>query len=316
MNSLFSTIVVGVDDSEPSKCAVALGARLAREHGGRLVLCNSVNWMPMVAQLESAAPLDPHPLIQGMKAQGDALVDAAVAAAKALGVAAERHTLEGDPAENIVRIARDEQAGAIVMGTHGRRGLGRLVMGSTTEAVLRASDIPVLTIREDSKTATASRRCIERVLVALDDSGPSDAAVEAVLELPADDRLHVVFTSVADVDSVIGSRGFYHYAMIRGVLCERAQCILDRALEAARAKGVAAEARVIEGTTHREILVAAQDEDADVIVMGSHGRRGLQRFFLGSVAERIIRTAQVPVLVVRRPAAVASTPPKAEVAHA
>jgi len=316
MNSLFSTILVGVDDSEPAKHAVALGARLAREHDGRLILCNSVNWLPLVAQVESAGPMDPNPLIDGMKEQGDALLRDACEAAKRFGVVAQRRALEGEPVDAIVGIAHEEHAGVIVMGTHGRRGLGRLVIGSTTEAVLRASHIPVLTVRESTKTADAAHRCFERIFVAIDDSEPSDAAIETVLDLPAEDRRHVTFTSVADLDSVIGSRGYY-YAKIRDVLRERAQCIVDQALDSARSKGVDVGGCVIEGTADHELLAAARKDNADLIVMGSHGRRGLQRFFLGSVAEKIVRSAPIPVLVVRSAAPVnASTPQtKVQVAH-
>lgn len=310
MNSLFSTIVVGVDDSEASKHAVSLAARLAREHDGRLILCNSVNWIPLVAQIESAGAIDPSPLIEGMKAQGDALLSDACEAVKQLGVVAQRRTLEGEPADSLIRLAQEEHAGVIVMGTHGRRGLGRLVIGSTTETVLRASEVPVLTVRENAKTPDPAHRCFERIFVAIDDSEPSDAAVATVLNLPAEDRRHVTFTSVADPERVIGSRGYFHYATIRRALRERAQCIVDQALDSARTRHVDAQARVIEGTTDDAILAAAIEDNADLLVMGSHGRRGLQRFFLGSVAERIVRSAPVPVLVVRTAASVSASVPQ------
>lgn len=297
MASLFSTIVVGVDGSEPSINAVTFGARLAREHDGRLILCNAANWIPVVAQLETAAPFDPNPLIEGMREQGDTLLREAREVAKAHGVLALPRATDGEPVEGILQIARDEGAHVVVMGTHGRRGLGRAVIGSTTEALLRASDIPVLTVR--GKASDAARRCFERLFVAIDDSEPSDAAVGAVLALPAEDRAHVTFASVADADSATGLRGHFHDAMIRKVLRDRAQHIVDRALDSAGSMHVSAQGRVIEGTTDCEVLAAAREDNADLIVMGSHGRRGIQRFLLGSIAEKIVRSAPVPVLVVR-----------------
>ena len=299
MNDLFSIILVGVDDSEPAKHAIELGIRLAHERNGTVVFCNAVNWLPLVARAESAAAFDPNLLIEGMKEQGNALLDDACQRAAQSGVAARKRMVEGDPVEGLIGVARDERVRLIVLGTHGRRGLGRLVLGSTTEGVLRAGDIPVLTVRERATLAPQGRRCFERVLVALDDSEPSDAAAQLALELPPEDRRSLVFVSVADIDSVIGPRGYYHAASIREILRERAEAVVDRALESAAAKGVEARGRVVEGTTWEAILALAGEEQADLIVVGSHGRRGLQRFFLGSVAEHVVRTAAVPVLVVR-----------------
>jgi len=297
MARLFSTVIVGVDGSEPSASAVTFGARLAREHGGRLILCNAVNWIPVVAQLETAVPFDPNPLIEGMREQGIATLREACETAKVFGVATQLRVTDGEPAESILQIAHEEHAQIIVMGTHGRRGLGRLIVGSTTEALLRASDIPLLTVR--AKTSDPSHRCFGRILVAIDDSAPADAAVETVLNFPAEDRRHVAFVNIADPRSVAGLRGHFLDATIHGVLRDRAQRIVDRALESARNRGVAAEGHVIEGGTDAELLVASRAENADLIVIGSHGRRGLQRFFLGSVAESIVRSAPIPVLVVR-----------------
>lgn len=308
MASLFSTIVVGVDGSEPSISAVTLGARLAREHDGRLILANAANWIPVVAQLETAAPFDPNPLIEGIREQGEALLREACEVAKAFGVLALPRATDGEPVESILRIAHDERAQVVVMGTHGRRGLGRMVIGSTTEALLRASDIPVLTVR--GKTSDSDRRCFERIFVAIDDSEPSDAAVGAVLELPPEDRLQVTFASVADFDRAAGLRGHFHDAMIRKVLRDRARRIVDRALDSAGSKHISAQGRVIEGTTDYEVLAEAREDNADLIVMGSHGRRGIQRFLLGSVAEKIVRSAPIPVLVVRSAVAQSATIPQ------
>jgi nucleotide-binding universal stress UspA family protein len=282
-SSLYSRIIVGVDDSEPSKDAVALAARLASEHGGALVLGNSVDWLPLIAELESSgAIVDPTPVVDGLKEQGRTLLAQAAAAAKRWGIEAKTCPMEGDPAENLLREAAASDCSLIVLGTHGRRGVGRLLIGSTTEAVLRGSNLPVLTIRPGAASAAGTRRCFERVVVGIDDSEPSDAAVATVCALPAEELRRVVFCSVAGV-----------------AIDKEAQRVVERAVACARVHGIVAEGRVLDGNTERAVIAAALQEQADLIVLGSHGRRGMRRFFLGSVAEGIVRTAPVPVLVVR-----------------
>lgn len=299
MNTLFSRILVGIDGSEPSDKALAFAARLTHEHAGSLVLCHAVNWMPLVAQVESTGALiDPTPLIDGLREQGESLLVRAAQTTQHFGIQAERFVFEGDPAESILRVAAEQACGLIVMGTHGRTGLGRLLIGSTAEAVLRGSTIPVLTVRPDIKIAAETRRCFERIVVGIDDSELSDAAMETAFAFPVEDRRHVLLCSVADVTTVFGGSGVYYGAMTQELRRE-AQRIVDSAVASARAQGVTAEGRAVNGRTGTELLAAAHEQEADLIVVGSHGRRGLRRFFLGSVAENIVRSAPVPVLVVR-----------------
>jgi nucleotide-binding universal stress UspA family protein len=201
-----------------------------------------------------------------------------------VGALAETRMVENDPARRILELATDEKCSLIVMGTHGRQGLQRLVLGSTTEAVLRESTIPVLTVHAGMKYADASHRCFESIVVGIDESEASDAAIAAVLELPVDERQRVLFCSAADLSN--DAR-------------EHAQRVLGKAIGLARARGIAVSGLVISGTPHEALLIVAQQQGADIIVLGSHGRRGFQRLLLGSVAERIVRTAPLPVLVVR-----------------
>jgi nucleotide-binding universal stress UspA family protein len=279
--TLFSRILVGVDDSVAADAAVALGARLAHEHDGQLILANSVNWLPVVSEMAaSGAIIDTSPIVDDLKTEGEAILDRAMAAAGSAGVQAQRYSLEGEPTPRLLELAAQLQCTVIVMGTHSR-GLEQLFVGSTTEALLRASTIPVLTVR--SGVAHLERGCFERIAVGIDESEPSDAAIAAVLALPAADRKQLSFYSVADTSDAR----------------EQAQRVVNNALAAANACGAIATARVISGNPVDALLGAARERDADVIVLGSHGRRGFQRLFLGSVAEHIVRSAPIPVLVVR-----------------
>lgn len=298
MSNMFSRILVGVDRSETAQEAVALGARLAREHGGQLILCHSVNWLPAASQIAAAGGgVGTMPVIDDLNREGEALLDRAAETAKRAGVDAQRRALDGEPAEQILEVARASACSLIVVGTHGRQGLERLFVGSTAEAVLRGSAIPVLTVRSGVKGVDGAGRCFERIVVGIDDSGPSAAAIAAVFEFPAEDRQQLTFYSSALGADIFTSRSDAGAA--NRELHAQAQRIVDRALASARARGVAAEGRVVEGKPVDVLIDAAKERQADLIVLGSHGRSGLERFFLGSVAEGVVRTAPVPVLVVR-----------------
>jgi nucleotide-binding universal stress UspA family protein len=308
MSLLFSRLLVGIEDSEPSRAAVALAIRLASEHGGRLVFCHAVNWRPLITEVAaSGAVIDPDPIIADLRRDGAVILASVQARAREAGVDAVTCALEGEPAEQLLARARDEQCTLIVMGTHGREGLEHVLIGSTTEAVLRGSAIPVLTVRASTKIATGEHRCFARIVAGIDDSEPSDAAIAAVAAMPVEDRREVVFCSVADGEDLPGGRGYY-WADVQEAVRDHARVVVDRAVALSRARGIAAEGAVLDGQTCKALIEAAAVRDADLIVVGSHGRRGLRRFFLGSVAECVVRRSTVPVLVARSAAAYAAAP--------
>jgi nucleotide-binding universal stress UspA family protein len=299
VSHLFDRILVAIDDSEPGKTAVTLGARLAREHNGELILCHSVNWLPLVVELESSgAVIDPEPTLESMSQHGESLLVQAELSAQAQGVRARCHLTDGEPAKAILMLAGKLDCRLIVMGTNARGGLERLFIGSTTEAVLRGSTIPVLTVHPGTKLTPEPQRCFERIVVGTDASETARAAVEAVIELAAADACHVLFCSVVDIDSVVGSRGYYDTAIHAG-LYDNAQRAVDDAVKTARGNDVGAEGRIADGSASRGLVALAKRENADLIVTGSHGRGGVRRMLLGSVAETVVRTSPVPVLVIR-----------------
>jgi nucleotide-binding universal stress UspA family protein len=298
MSNMFSRILVGIDDSDASQAALSLAVRLAREHGSELILCNSVDWLPIVSEAASTGEMvDTTAIVDDLKAEGVALLDRAAGVVKSAGLTAQKRALEGEPARQVLETAVDAKCSLIVIGTHDRHGLDHLFVGSTTAGVLRGSMIPVLTVRTVAKPAAEGSRCFEHILAGIDESEPSEAAIQTVLDVFAEDSVHVLFYSVAASGSDAN---------------EQAQLVIGKAVAAAEGRGISAKGRVVHGDPGAALIAAAQSEAADLIVLGSHGRRGLQHLFLGSVAERIVRGAAVPVLVVRTrksaPAASAARP--------
>lgn len=145
---MFSSILVPVDGSGPADRAVGLALQVARATGARLWFVNVISDSEIV--LDAEAPLvNPQARIDVERSKADALLSAAAATAKASGVQADIECVEGEPIDRIVAFATERGCDLIAMGTHGRSGLARLLLGSVTEGVLRHSHVPVLCIREE-----------------------------------------------------------------------------------------------------------------------------------------------------------------------
>ena len=200
----------------------------------------------------------------------------------------------------VVDYADEEDVDLIVMGTHGRRGLRRLLLGSVAEEVLRTANCPVLTVR--GTDSSKSIEPIQRILVPFDFSDDSESALTAARDLAATfgshiDLVHVVTPPIAAGPVGMPLSGPVYY----DITSDLETSLGRRAAEAADSE-VAVESHVLTGVPGQRITQLAEDLGSDLIVIGSHGLTGLRHFLLGSVAERVVRTAECPVLVLRRPA--------------
>lgn len=146
----------------------------------------------------------------------------------------------------------------------------------------------------------------KRILVAVDGSSTSDVALAEALKLAKESAAQVLLLHVCENPALVVGGDPWMMGMPPvlppEIFEERGQHILDRAQEKARVAGVEAELRRINDAGQRIGQVIAQeakDWNADLIVMGTHGRKGLDHLLLGSVAEGVIRTSPVPVLLVR-----------------
>lgn len=200
------------------------------------------------------------------------------------------------PAERILAYAKDEDIDVIVMSTHGRQGVQRLLLGSVTEAVVRGAPCPVFTVRTDIEATR--QQTIRRILVPVDFSAASDVALAHAKEIAQTygaeiDLLHVVeetaYPSTYGIDPT-------HFPS-QDVL-DRAE---DRLSEMAR-EDIGYEHVTISATIGYAptiILDYAEENDVDLVVIATHGRTGLDRVIMGSVAERVIRKAPIPVFAVK-----------------
>ena len=149
--AIFARILVPFDGSPAADRALDVARRLASESGGApatVLVCHAADLSSAVSVTDrSADPASLAPIDQ-YRAEAQALVDAAVSGLALAGIPAEGMVLDGHPVDAIVRFAQQWKPDAIVMGSHGRSGVARLVLGSTAEGVLRHADVPVVVVRD------------------------------------------------------------------------------------------------------------------------------------------------------------------------
>ncbi|MBI3854409.1 MAG: universal stress protein [Planctomycetes bacterium] len=204
------------------------------------------------------------------------------------GLRVRTRAVEGIPADEILEAARKEGADLIAMSTHGRTGLARWVFGSVTEKILRASPVPVLAI--PSFTGAGG------------DVFPTGARQlpfgKIIAPIAATDLSLEILPPLAEFARLFGSKVFLVH-VCEGTACAVPIHEMRLAHERLGKAGVPAEPLLKQGDPASRILEACRDQGADLIAMTTHGRSGLTRWMLGSVAEKVLRASNVPLLVVR-----------------
>lgn len=266
---------------------------MAREADAELVLAHA--WYLPSATFGGDYPM-PADLVQVVVEDEQRGLAAATGDATRLG--APRVTsrlLHGVPWDQIVQIAQDDPAiDLIVMGTHGRSGLARVLLGSVTEQVIRHAPCSVLAVR-----APGSVQPFRKVLCPIDFSDDSRHALELAAELTAPGGagialLHVIEPAITFSNVPMGESNLQ--AMDRFVAHEIARWASD--LDKKVSVPVTTEIKIGRpGVQTLNVLDA--DPSFDLVVMGSHGRTGIMRVLLGSVAEKVLRHAGCPVLIAR-----------------
>jgi nucleotide-binding universal stress UspA family protein len=210
--------------------------------------------------------------------------------------AAETAVVSGKPREEILDYAAAHDVDLLAMGTHGRTGIRRYVIGSVTEHVLRRAEAPVLTARADER---ANGGDISRVLVPTDGSDAAEAAVDHAVAVAEACGATVRVLSVVDTRALAAQSELAPSDVMLESLEERSEHAVNEVAERCEAAGLSVETAVARGAPSRAVCEDAAENNADLVVMGTRGRSGLDRVLLGSVTERTVRHAPVPVMAVR-----------------
>ncbi|TVP93314.1 MAG: universal stress protein [Thioalkalivibrio sp.] len=271
----FDTIVLATDGSEYSAAPEAAALEMARRCGARLLVTRVVLTNP---EYEALVP----DRVQKAEAEAQKQIERIAEDARAAGVRAETVLRQGsDPYHEVVRVANDRHADVIVIGRRTRSDLARMMVGDSTAKVIGLASCSVLVVPRDTKMPEKG------ILVATDGSRLGDAAAYSAVRLVEKCGLPLTVISVVGEDSEAEERS-------------EAQAAVERVQKEASKEQVEVDAMLQEGRRPDTVIIAtAKRRDADMIVVGSHGRTGLSRLMMGSVSERVIGSADCPVLVVK-----------------
>jgi nucleotide-binding universal stress UspA family protein len=241
----------------------------------------------------------------------DALIDAAIRRDKEYlqRVAKTFHgpsvgwTVEGGaPAEAIITKAAENKGTLIAMATHGRSGLKRWLLGSIAEKVLRGASNPALLVRANEEAKAEGEVTPNRIIVPLDGSELAEGVLPTVVELAKALKLKVVLLRAYSVKPIM--YGYEHdmpdLNEIAAKLKREATRYLYNSVQHVKSEGLADVIPIAsEGEAAETIIELAKGTPNSLIAMCTHGRSGVKRWVLGSVAEKVVRHAGNPVLVIR-----------------
>ncbi|MBI3976961.1 MAG: universal stress protein [Chloroflexi bacterium] len=287
---MFATILVPLDGSSLAERALPYAVPLARAMGGHLVLVRAV-------AAHTFPGTDPTEAQVALTQQAESDLTAVAERVRADGVEAESVVYYDDPVSAILDAARRREAKLIVMSTHGRSGLGRWIYGSVADQVLRRAEAPVLLM-----PATADRRWsggARRILVPLDGSDLAEEALILAAELARGLAAELYLLQVVEPPTSAYAEGYAFTEFDPEPELVGARRYLEGCAVGLRAAGRNVTVQSVLGQPAQAVATIAREQSADLIVMATHGRGGLARLVMGSVATGILQRSTVPLLLVR-----------------
>jgi nucleotide-binding universal stress UspA family protein len=287
-----NTILLPLDGSALADRARPYAAALARRTRGRVVLMEAVALRTRPDQPTSNADIK-------VMDQADRFLAAAAAELTAEGIHAEYHELYEEPAQAIIDATKRYDADLVVMATHGRSGIGRMIYGSVADQVLRHSTVPVLLVPAHSDRSWSSDKPLS-VLVPLDGSALAEEALASAQRLSEAFAAHVQLLRVVEPPTYpLYGEGYAYIPFDEEADLADARTYIEERADSLRKHGFQVSTAVLVGNPGRTIEVYAREQNVDVIAMATHGLGGLGRLVLGSVATDVLRRGVVPVLLLR-----------------
>lgn len=296
----FKKILCPVDFSECSALALDYALALAEEKGARVSV---LHVLPDVLADPDVHPYFSEPVLTSDETRERAYHELGSFVSRALkrNVAADVILESGDVVDEIVKKSERLAPDLLVIGTHGRRGFQRLLLGSVTERLLRRSTIPVLSVAPSAPAPPEKGSPFQKILCPVDFSASSLAGLEAALSL-AGDRGELTVLHVVEFydEGGAGEALAYNAAEVRDRQRAAARKKLEGLVPATRSAPTRLEVAVLEsGGPYREVLRVAERDACDLIVMGVAGRSAADLLFFGSTTNHVVRAAAAPVLTVR-----------------
>ncbi len=301
---MFERILIPLDGSPRAEMILGQVARILRREDSEIFLLRVIDFVQVLKGMDPARRVDAEKLREEERGKAEAYLEDLARRFSDRGARVRGRIAEGPAAEMIVAQARADRATLIALNTHGRTGMSRWLVGSIAEKVVRTSPVPVLLLRSfrrspqgDLEPATAGELPFRKMLVPTDGSPAAEtifAPARSVAELFEPEV--VVFH--AEMPVVPPSAEIGVIPALPATPSEKDPLTAGLA-ERFRGAGLKVSRRTVLGDAAAEILDCSRTSGVDLIAMATHGRSGFSRWFLGSVAERVLRHAEVPVLLLR-----------------
>jgi nucleotide-binding universal stress UspA family protein len=302
---LLQSILVPLDGSPFAERALPLALELARRSRAKLRLALvhhgapppvSSDALELYAEVEKVV----------LKSERGYLRRVGARVAKTLGRSVQRAFLEGPVARALVAHAAEVGAELVVMSTHGRGPLRRIWLGSVADRLIRTLDVPILLVRpeEESEARPADTSAIAQILVPLDGSPLAESALDPAGKMATLFGAELLLIQVVPPVVVATDPPLPYPTGIEeeltGVRLDQSQDYLDGVVEQLREQGLTATGVAVAGIdVPATILQLASAPRVGLLALATHGRGGVSRLFLGSITDKLIRSAELPVLVCR-----------------
>jgi nucleotide-binding universal stress UspA family protein len=311
---MYRRILVPLDGARFGEHALPLALGLARRAAAKLEV---VHVYTPLATAYSEHPVWNDDTLEALlkKRQQDYLDHIAGRLAKVSPVSVSAVVLEGGVVEEICTHAEKTGVDLIVMTTHGRGPLGRFWLGSVADALARQSPVPVLLVRPGDAAPDLGREPVpQHILLPLDGSDLAEQMLEPAVELGS--LAGADYTLLRVIKPILPTLNHPMAFPMEGAslaqltqetldqleaanerLHRQAQDYLDRVAERLRAQGLRVQTRVATEQQPATAVLEAAAANIDLIALETHGRRGLSRLVMGSVADKVVRGSHLPVLV-------------------
>ena len=292
---MFKKILVPLDGSDAAEAILPFAQEVAATCGAELLL---------VTVVQQVGVWDATLTLQVMEKEDHVAGEYLAEQIAKTGGKAKSSVLQGDAAEAILSAADNEKADLIAISTHGRSGLRRFLFGSVATKLLEAAKVPVLFLRpKEGVDKGAPGPVVKKILVPLDGSDVAMSVMPTVEQFAKTMGASLVlFHAVAPLLAYPGFEAAAVTALNTATdeLQAQAKEVLGRTAAEVKTRGVEATAVVVLDTAVDGILSVGDELKVDLIAIGTHGRGGMRRMVLGSVADGVVRrSADIPCLVIR-----------------
>ncbi|MGO9614323.1 MAG: universal stress protein [Dissulfurispiraceae bacterium] len=287
---MYENIVVAFDDSECSRAALREVAHWIKRHGGKAILVYSVFFD------EEEFAMAPSHREKRLELAKKICYETQEKFSAEFGFQGELEAMisEGEPHEVIVKIAEARNADLIAMGTHGRKGIKKLFMGSVTSRVVASSPCDVIIVKQPRKDYTGVYKSI---LLSFDGSEFSKKALGKACELSRIDGAAI--TALHVIPHYEEMIEFYTTSGMKERQLLRAEKLMEDAKDIASQQGVEISTEITDGNETENIIRAANKLKSDLIIRGTHKWTGVNKAIIGSVIESLVINAPCPILVVQ-----------------